>query len=121
MQWPVEAESGSVEHYELGDVPSHEPVGVVVVRTAALLTPGTLINYTDLLAPRLAEPTVTMHQNDAANLQLAGGETVTIEINGKPAAAQVKVNGHAPEGVALLRGVPYQAATAELKLSKIED
>jgi len=31
---------------------------------------------------------------------------------------KVQVNGRAPQGVALLRGVPYQAGRAELKVIK---
>ncbi|MCA9946590.1 MAG: NADH-quinone oxidoreductase subunit NuoG [Anaerolineales bacterium] len=121
MQWPVEAEAGSVEHFEVSTVANDVPTGVAVVRTAALFTPGTLINHTELLAPRMAQPTLTMHQNDAAAQQLANGQQVAVEVNGKPVTVQVAVNGRTPEGVALLRGVPYQAGLAELKLSKIEE
>ena len=120
MQWPVEAEAGSVDHYELGDVSRHLPSGVVLVRTAALYTPGSLIKHSKLLAPRMAQPTLIINKADAAGLQLVGGEAVSIDAYGKSFAVNVIISGHAPEGVALLRGVPYQAGTAELKLSKIE-
>jgi hypothetical protein len=43
-------------------------------------------------------------------------ETVSVEVNGKAVTARVSVNGRTPEGVALLRGVPYQAGLTELKV-----
>ena len=118
MQWAVEAESGSVDHFEVGNVNSDVPAGVVMMRTAALFTPGTLINHTELLKPRLAQPTLTMNKDDAAVHQLADAETVTVEVNGQAIKVKLYVNGRTPQGVALLRGVPYQAGLAELKLSK---
>lgn len=118
MQWPVEAESASLDHFEFGDLPQNEISGVGVVRTAALYTPGTLINRTKLLAARMALPTLTIHKNDAAALQLAEDESIQLELNGKAAEVKVHVNGRAPEGVALLHGVPYLAGIAELKFSK---
>jgi NADH-quinone oxidoreductase subunit G len=121
IQWSVLAESGSIEHFEVGDVSSKVPEGVVVVRTPALFTPGTLINHTELLAPRLAQPTLFVNKKDAAALQLANDEPVSVEFNGKTAVVKVHINGHAPEGVALLRGVPYRAGISELKLSRLEE
>lgn len=118
MQWPVEAESASLDHFELGDLPQHDVSGVGVVRTAALYTPGTLINHTALLAPRMAVPTLTIHRNDAAAFQLTEDESIQLELNGSVAEVKVHVNGRAPEGVALLHGVPYQAGVAELKFNK---
>lgn len=121
MQWAVEAESGSVEHFEVGNVTGDAPTGVALVRTAALFTPGTLINHTELLAPRLAQPTLTMHKNDAAAHQLTDAGTITVDVNGKATKVTLHVDGRVPQGVALLRGVPYQAGISELKLSKIEE
>ena len=62
-----------------------------------------------------------VNQKDAAALQLPNDETIAIAVNGKTVAAKLHLNGDAPEGVALLRGVPYQAGIGELKLGKIED
>ncbi len=118
MQWAVAAESGAVDHFEVNDVAESAPTGVALVRTAALFTPGTLINHTDLLKPRMAKPTLTVNQDDAAGLQMADQEAVSVEVNGKAVAVKVQVNGRAPQGVALLRGVPYQAGRAELKVIK---
>jgi len=121
MQWAAEAEAGSVDHFEVGTVADDAPAGVAVVRTAKLFTPGTLINHTELLALRMAQPTLTVNKDDAAVLQLADAETVTVEVNGKATKVMLHVNGRAPEGVALLSGVSYQAGITELKLSKIEE
>jgi hypothetical protein len=120
LQWAVEAESGSIEHFEVGNVASNVPEGVAVVRTAALYTPGTLINHTELLEARMARPTLYVNKDDAAVLHLSEAETVSVEVNGKATVAKLRINGHAPQGVALLRGVPYQAGLTELKLSKNE-
>ncbi len=116
MQWPAAAESAAVGHFEVGDVAVNVPAGVAVVRTAALFTPGTLINHTELLKARMAQPTLSVNKNDATSMQLTAAETVSVEVNGKMMVAKLHVNGDAPEGVALLRGVPYQAGLTELNV-----
>ncbi|MCA9955393.1 MAG: NADH-quinone oxidoreductase subunit NuoG [Ardenticatenaceae bacterium] len=116
MQWAVAAESGNVEHFEVGEIAENAPQGVALVRTAALFTPGTLINHTELLKPRMAQPTLSINKEDAAGLQVMDQETVSVAVNGQTVAAKVSVNGRTPEGVALLRGVPYQAGLTELKV-----
>ncbi len=116
MQWAVTAESAAVDLFEVNDVAENAPNGVALVRTAALFTPGTLINHTDLLKQRMAKPTLYVNQNDAATLPVIDQETVSVEVNGKAVTARVSVNGRTPEGVALLRGVPYQAGLTELKV-----
>jgi NADH-quinone oxidoreductase subunit G len=69
MQWAVTAESTAVDLFEVNDVAENAPKGVALVRTAALFTPGTLINHTDLLKQRMAKPTLYVNQNDAATLR----------------------------------------------------
>ncbi|MBK8905575.1 MAG: NADH-quinone oxidoreductase subunit NuoG [Anaerolineaceae bacterium] len=118
MQWAVAAESGTVDHFEVNDVAENAPTGVALVRTAALFTPGTLINHTDLLKPRMAKATLTVNKDDAAGLQVMDQEAVSVEVNGKAVAVEVQVNGRPPQGVALLRGVPYLAGLTELKVIK---
>ncbi|MBK7897415.1 MAG: NADH-quinone oxidoreductase subunit NuoG [Anaerolineaceae bacterium] len=116
MQWPAAAESGAVDHFEVADVDSELPGKVVVVRTAALFTPGTLINHTELLQARMAQPTLIIQAADAAKLQLAQGEKVMVEVAGRGVETAVRLSEDTPEGVALLRGVPYQAGLTELKV-----
>lgn len=116
MQWAVAAESGNVEHFEVGEVTERTPEGVALVRTAALFTPGTLINHTELLKPRMAQPTLTINKEDAAGLPVMDQATVSVAINGQVVAAKVNINGRTPQGVALLKGVPYQAGLTELKI-----
>lgn len=120
MQWAVEAESGEIEHFEIPEVASDAPGTVSLVRTAALFTPGSLNKYSEILKERMARPTLFVNKNDATTLQLGDAETVSVDFNGRQIEAQLHINGHAPEGLALLRGVPYQAGLAELKLSKVE-
>jgi hypothetical protein len=118
MQWAAEAESGAIDQFEVGSMPETSSAGVALVRTAALFTPGTLINHTELLAHRLAQPTLSVNKNDAAALQLTNDDTVFVDLNGRQMTVKLNISKHTPEGVALLRGVPYQPGTAELKLSK---
>ncbi|MCP4416764.1 MAG: NADH-quinone oxidoreductase subunit NuoG [Chloroflexi bacterium] len=118
MQWPVEAESAELDHFELDTLPNNNISGMGVVRTAALFTPGTLIKQTEMLASRLAQPTLTIHTDDAAVLQLVDGDAVGIEVSGGVIEVAVCVNGRSPKQVALLRGVPYQAGITELKIKK---
>ena len=92
-----------------------------LVRTAALYTSGTLLNQSDVLAPRMAQPTLSLHTNDAQSLNVADGNQVNISVAGMSVSANVHVNGNAPAGLALLRGVPYQAGTTNFELSKVED
>jgi NADH-quinone oxidoreductase subunit G len=119
VQWSAAAESGEVAQFEVAEVAAPAMGDVVMVRTAALFTLGTLINHTHLLAPRMARPTLTLSQNDARALQLKDAESVTIDVNGKLTEAALRVNEDAPVGVALLSGVPYQAGVTALQLRQM--
>ena len=121
QQWQAEAETGEVAHFDVPDVAGGAKDGLQLVRTAALYTSGTLLNQSDVLAPRMAQPTLSLHADDAQALNVADGDTVNITVDDMSAAAQVHVNGNAPAGLALLRGVPYQAGTTNFELSKVED
>ncbi|HEX6383171.1 MAG TPA: molybdopterin-dependent oxidoreductase, partial [Anaerolineae bacterium] len=122
LQWPVAAETEAVEQFDVPTLPAEEREGVQLVRTAALYTPGTLINHTELLEPRLARPTVFLHPGDAQTLQVADGDIVTVRANdGLPSPMAVRarahVNGVVPAGLALLRGVPYRPGTMTAEIT----
>jgi NADH-quinone oxidoreductase subunit G len=122
QQWPVAAESGPVEHFEAPEKEAVESAaeGMTLIRTAALYTPGTLINHTGLLAPRLARPTLYLQASDAGELQVADGDMVIVTVNGATIEARAYVNSHAPAGVALLRGVPYQPGRVMAEVRRAE-
>jgi NADH-quinone oxidoreductase subunit G len=121
QQWASEAESGDVAQFDVPDIATGSVDGLQLVRTAALYTSGTLINHSNVLAPRMAQPTLSLHADDAATLRIADGNRVNVTVADMNITAQVHVNGNAPAGVALLCGVPYQAGAAKFEISKVED
>ncbi|KAA3656364.1 MAG: hypothetical protein DWQ04_31340 [Chloroflexi bacterium] len=112
QQWAAKAESAEIEHFEVLDGNAAKQDGLQLVRTAALFTPGTLINHSPVLADRMAQPTLYLNESDAAAQSVAHGDLVMVTANGQSYQATANVNGAAPEGVALLRGVAYWAGTA---------
>lgn len=118
QQWPATADTGKVEPFDVPEVKSAAPKGLVVVRISALYTPGTLNQHSPVLATRLASPTLWLHPADAAGLKLSPGQSARVTLNGRTVSAQVQVNGQAPAGVALLRGVPYVPGTAVADIHK---
>lgn len=117
QQWASAAEEGDVETHEV-DVKVEASAGLKLVRTAALYTPGTLLNQSAVLFPRLAKPTLFLSEQDAGDIE--NWDAVTVTANGRQYDATAQVNGTAPPGLALLRGVPYMAGTAVVeKIEKI--
>jgi anaerobic selenocysteine-containing dehydrogenase len=89
-----------------------------MMRTAALYTPGTLLNHSQILGQRIAHPTLTLHAQDAAAEKVAEGDKVSVGAGGRTVMATVHVNGSTPPGLALLRGVPYWPGTAVAEVYK---
>ncbi len=119
QQWAAEAESGDVAQFDVPNVAAGRVDGLVLVRTAKLYTPGTLLNQSAVLAPRMAQPTLSLHVDDASALNVTDGNQVEVTVGGTTVSAHVHVNGNAPAGVALLSGVPYRAGVAKFEVSKI--
>lgn len=120
QQWPVP--SGSAEHFEVPDTDPAVGEGLKVVRTAALYTPGSLIIHSQVLAPRLAVPTLSVSGADAAAAGLTDSGRVALEVNGRRIEAGVHVDAEAPSGVAFLRGVPFMPGTAVIDaITPIQD
>jgi anaerobic selenocysteine-containing dehydrogenase len=84
-----------------------------------LYTPGTIINHSDVLAPRLAQPTAVINPADA-NPSIAAGDMVQVMVGETAVTAQAHLSDKAPAGLVLLRGVPYFAGTAVAQISKLE-
>ena len=118
-QWPLAAGA------ELFDVPDTAPLahsgGLRVVRAAALYTPGTLNAKSLILQPRLARPTLILHEADAEDLALVDGDPVAVVVNGREYTAEAAVNSTTAQGLALLRGVPYFPGIMDGQISKIEE
>ncbi len=121
QQWSAAAETEEIAQFDVPDVPVGVHDGLQLLRTAALYTSGTLLNQSDVLAPRMAKPTLSLHADDAQKLNVAEGNTVTVTVAKMSIRAHVHVNGNAPVGLALLRGVPYQAGTINLEISQGEN
>ena len=119
VQLASAAESGTVKMYELSETAANETAGLPLVRTAALYTPGTLINHSDVLAGRMAHPTLYLSEETAGGMGISMGDSVSVKINGASVTASAYVNGVAPNGVALISGVPYQSGIVEAEIEKV--
>ena len=119
QQWSA-SESGSVEPFDIAEriVPS-VPEGLQVARIAALYTPGTLVNHSEVLAPRVAQPTLIMNSADAANLGLADGDRASVTLPGGETTMAVIVDTGVAEGLALVRGVPYFAGLTSAPIKRL--
>jgi NADH-quinone oxidoreductase subunit G len=118
QQWAVAAEAGPVERYDVAAAAGETAGGLKMMRTAALYTPGTLLNRSQILAQRIAQPTLTLHAQDAAAEKVAEGDKVSVGAGGRTVMVTVHVNGSTPPGLALLRGVPYWPGTAVAEIYK---
>ncbi|MDJ0753375.1 MAG: NADH-quinone oxidoreductase subunit NuoG [Ardenticatenaceae bacterium] len=116
QQWTSAAESGDVAMFTVPDVTPSAAGALPVIRTAALYTPGTLINRSDVLSPRMAQPTLHLHAADADRLSIATGDAVIVSVNGQSLQLSAHVNGAAPQGLALINGVSYAAGVLDAKI-----
>ncbi|MCB9445166.1 MAG: hypothetical protein H6669_13130 [Ardenticatenaceae bacterium] len=87
---------------------------LTVIHAAALYTPGTIINHSDVLAPRLAQPTAVINPADAGSV--VTGDMVQVA----GITAQVQLSDKTPAGLVLLRGIPWFGGTAVAQISKLE-
>lgn len=119
QQWPAFAESKPVEKYDVPDLPASKKQGLQAIKTAALYTPGTLIRQSEVLQPRLAEPTAYLNEADAQRLKIRDREHVSVKMNDMSVMVRAHVNGHAPAGIVLLSGIQVGPATAPADVQKI--
>jgi hypothetical protein len=113
--WPSAAEAGEVEQWELS-IADKSRAGLQLLRTAALFTPGTLNCHSAVLADRLAQPQLIVHDQAADQLAVADGQEVSIQVGPQLVNAVVAVDNQTPASVALLRGVPFFAGMTPLVL-----
>ncbi len=114
-QWPI---ASAETPFDVPAIESSASDGLNVVWTAALYTPGTLINESEMLADRLARPSLYVNPADAGTLTDLGRVAVTI--GDRTVDVTVHLDEHAPQGVACLRGVPFVAGTNAATLTPIE-
>ena len=118
QQWQ---ETGAKEAFELPEIGSKQTDGLQIVRVAALYTPGTLLNQSDVLAPRLAQPTLHLHYADADSLGVADGHVVEVDVNGRSHPVTISIDKNSPHGIALLSGVQFVAGTAVANIRKTNE
>jgi len=103
MQTPTMAERGegfAVNHVANGR--RHPGDGLIAVPTTVLYDRGATFAPSELMRPRTPKAYVELNSADAAKLGIADGEAVALLVNGKETPAVCRVNGRAPEGVALV-------------------
>ena len=119
QQWPAAAESGDVVQFEV-DLPKTAVSGLQLVHTAALYTPGTLNQRSEVLKPRMAVPTLALSPEQAEQLGIASRDRVKVVAGTVEYEAVAHVNGVAPANVALIWGVPRQLGMVAVdKIEKI--
>jgi len=90
----------------VGKVETHEPKrdGITLVPTIVLYDRGATFVRSTLMHPRLPEPYVELNSADAAQLGVKDGESVTVSTveRGLSVKLTARVDGRAPQGVALM-------------------
>lgn len=120
QQWPA-SEPGAVEPFDIGDQLSPADVdGLQVVRIAALFTTGTLIARSDVIAPRIARPTLILNVDDAKDLGFVEGDRALVTAANQEFKVAVAVVDMIDSGLALLRGVRYFPGLVEAQIEKIK-
>ncbi|MFQ5419676.1 MAG: molybdopterin oxidoreductase family protein, partial [Anaerolineae bacterium] len=117
--WAAAAEKDEVARFDVPDVAADAADGLRLITATALYTPGRLINHTDILADRLAQPEVWLNESDAAVLDIQDGAEVAVSVNGRTHHVTAQINGKAPAGLAVLSGVGVWAGTAVAHITKL--
>jgi NADH-quinone oxidoreductase subunit G len=112
QQWQAAAEKGDVAHFDVPAVAETKTDALQIIYKPALYTPGTLLDHTEMLNGRKAQPTLALHADDAAALAVADGDRVEVMVDGTAVQSRVHVNGSAPAGLGLLSGVKRWSETA---------
>jgi NADH-quinone oxidoreductase subunit G len=76
--------------------------GLTLVPTTVLYNRGTTFLRSLLMHPRIPQPYVELNAADAARLDIQDGDEVRVEAAGLQASVTARVDGRAPEGVALM-------------------
>jgi NADH-quinone oxidoreductase subunit G len=98
-----------------------EGEGLTLVPTTVLYNRGTTFVRSLLMHPRMPQPHVELNAADAARLNIQDGDEVRVEAAGVQAKVTARVDGRAPQGVALMPaglGAPAPAAAAPATIEK---
>ena len=94
------------------DAPAAPGDGSIAAPARRLYARGTLIDQSKPFQPRLADPAVELHAEDAQQFGVADGDAVIVSLDGRDVALEARVNGRAPKGVGLVPAhLPAGAAT----------
>jgi NADH-quinone oxidoreductase subunit G len=122
VQVPAAAERGeSLAAGKVSAPPPAEGAGLTVVPTTVLYDRGATLVRSTVLNTHLPKPYVELNSADAARLGIQDGDTVRVSGNGVDATLTARVDGRAPEGVALMPeslGVSVPAASARATVQK---
>ncbi len=118
-QWPAIAESKTVKQFEMDEADAAREEGLLLINAASLYTSGTLLDKSDLLAPRMAEVTLTINPADAD--KYADGDMLMVRTDRMTVRAVAVISDEAAVGTAVLRGVKVVNGTAVARLSKIKE
>ncbi len=116
QQWPVAAEQSVVDPFDLPDIVETIPELPAVVGTVALYTHDSLVDKSEIIAPRIAEPTIFLNYSDAVELDVTDGDQLSLNVGGEVVEAHARVDGQVPEGLALLHGAGQKGKPAKLEI-----
>ncbi len=117
-QWPAAAEAGALEMFDVPVARKTAPDGLLVIQAAALYAPGTLVDRSSVIQPRVARPEVWLHPRDADALAVTDGDQVALRVNGRVLTAPAHVNEDVADGVALVRGMRFHAGPVRIEKAK---
>lgn len=119
QQWAATAEgNAAVEPFELPETSDSSVPAFPIIYTAALYTPSTLLDCSDMLQTRVAKPELFINAADASKFDVADGDNVSVTIADQTVTLTAHVNGHAPAGMALVRGVSRKAGVLAGEIAK---
>jgi len=130
LQWPSAAEMAdeALEMYGLPPVTQEalageddgRQAGLQAIETRPLYRAGTLIAQTEMLAERIAEPSLTLHPEDAGLLEVDYGDVVTVEANGVQLRLAAAVSEETAPGLALLSATPLRSGRSPIEITNVE-
>jgi NADH-quinone oxidoreductase subunit G len=119
VQWPSAAQNQAVRPFELPGITAGHEDGLHVISTAALYKRGTLLDHTELLDGRVAEPVLFLTAEDAASRGIDEGDALELTLGETNVQVRARLDGDAPSGVALLRGAGPRGYAGPVEIRKV--
>jgi NADH-quinone oxidoreductase subunit G len=119
VQWPSAAQNQAVRPFELPEITAGHEDGLHVISTAALYKRGTLLDHTELLDGRVAEPVLFLTAEDAASRGIDEGDALELTLGETNVQVRARLDGDAPSGVALLRGAGPRGYAGPVEIRKV--